>query len=98
MPLHVIVKSAALQPFINQDLPIEIDQTFDNIAFLWPTVLSSAQREYEQSGGSEDFEACPLYKSSMSIAVFKDNTGALVVKQAGDITKSELAWLYEVRF
>src|ERR1700733_15869041 len=98
MPLHVVVKSAALQPFFNQDLPIELDQTFDDPVFLWPTIASRVRRTYEQSGGSGDFGACPLSKSSMSIAVFEDNTGALVVKQAGDITTSELTWLYEVCF
>jgi hypothetical protein len=96
MSLHVVVKSAALQPFFNQDLPIELRQAFNNSALLWPTILSRAQRACEQSGGSGDFEACPLSDGTMSIAVFKDNTGARVVKQAGDITKSDLTWLYEV--
>ena len=98
MPLHVVVKSTALQPFINQDLPIELDQTFDRAMALCDAIFLRAQRTYEQSGSSGDFGACPLSKGSMSIAVFEDNAGALVVKQAGDITTSELTWLYEVCF
>jgi len=37
-----------------------------------------------------------LSKGTMSIAVFEDNTGALVVKPLVEVTKSELTWLYEV--
>ena len=96
MPLHVIVKSAALQPFINQDLPIEIDQTFDRAMVLCDAIFSRAQRTYEQSGGRESFEDCPLSKGSTSIAVFEDNISALIVKPLVDVTKSELTWIYEV--
>ena len=98
MPLHVVVKSAALQPFFNQDLLIELHQTFDRAMPLCDAIASNARREGEQSGGSESFAVCPLSKSSMSIAVFEDNTGALVVKLLVEVTKSELTWLYEVCF
>jgi hypothetical protein len=97
MTLYVVVKSAALEPCINQDLPIIVDEVLGNALRLSDALSVYAETIYQQLGGSSpSFNSCFLAQASKSLAIFNDHHGAQIVKALVDLTKDEVAWLYEV--